>query len=156
VDRTADGLAGVVLVVEHHVGEPFVGVDVLQQRARDRRDIMYMYIRPAGVGIGWFGMMDQRGSSLRVIWLIWVTRFGTPLAPPRESSSSMYSWKSRSAFSTSGRFRPPFIRAGDDEQFLRTREGLIDGVLRKRCKSWSRYSSGEPGSGSPMTTQELR
>ena len=37
VDGAPDGLPGMVLVIEHHIGKPVIGIDIFLQRALGRR-----------------------------------------------------------------------------------------------------------------------
>ena len=127
VDGTPYGLPGMVLVIEHHVGEPVIGVDVFLQRALGRRrhheheqqsaDILFHGgdNRPARVIVA--GHLVHLGQQ--VVHPLHPAQFRVQHHVVLEIGQSLHDLRLLQA--------AVLICAGDDEQFLGARKAVVDG-----------------------------
>ena len=127
VDGAPYGFPGVVLVIEHHVGEPVIGVDIFLQRALGRRRHHEHEQQPADV------LVDGRDHRpARVIVTGHLVHLGQqvvhPFHPAQLRVQHHVVLEIGQGLHDLRLLQPAvLVGAGDDEQFLGAREAIVDG-----------------------------
>ena len=127
VDGAPYGFPGVVLVIEHHVGEPVIGVDIFLQRALGRRRHHEHEQQPADVLVDGG---DHRPA--RVVVAGHLVHLGQQVVHPFHPAQLRV--QHHVVLEIGQRLHDlrflqsaVLVGAGDDEQFLGAREAIVDG-----------------------------